>query len=123
MRSSSTLSSFCLLATEFLPLNVSLNFSRTRLSESTSTFLFCFHHVSNAKLLTCYLCAFDPVSDLLECNLSCEIWTPMLWFDINAERTESTIIRGAELIRRNVLTCLDEAFTNLLRRFDCGLEG
>src|SRR5271170_1056819 len=100
-----------------------LYLSRTRLSESTSASLFCSHYVSNAKLLTCHLCALNSVSNLLECNLSCVIRTPMLWFDINAERTESTIIRGAELIRRNVLTCLDEAFTNLLWRFDCGIEG
>jgi hypothetical protein len=54
------------------------------------------------QLLSRQLRALDTVGDLLESNVSSEVWTAMFRLDIDTEWRESAIIGGAQLINRNI---------------------
>ena len=51
-----------------------------------------------AECLSRQLRALDTVRDLLEGNVSCEVWAAMFRLDIDAERRESAVIGCAQLI-------------------------
>lgn len=55
-----------------------------------------------AELLSRQLCTLDTVGNLLESNVSREVWTAMLRLDINTEWRESAVIGRAQLVNRNV---------------------
>lgn len=73
------------------------------------------YHTLDPQLLTRHLNTLNPIQNLLRRHLPRKVWAPMLQLNINAKRTEATIIRRPNLITLNILTHSDQILTDLLR--------
>src|SRR5271154_243727 len=92
--------------------------SQTATSSSSNTDVYFSFSCLNAELLTRDLRPLYPIRNLLKRDLACKVRAPVLWLHINAKRTEPTVVRRAQLVRRDVLARLDQRLRNLLRRLD-----
>jgi len=66
--------------------------------------------------------ALDPGRDLLEGYETGLVRSRVLGLVVNAERTEATVVGGAETLDRYVLSCFEKRVPHLLRRLHARIE-